>query len=146
PGRSAPSKYGRHLNPTEFAACESCRAALEDELAQGVRTRARQERYTLVARRRVRLNADRSTRRGGIRVAARVVDEAGERRHREPSAPVTSDTVVLSTREEAAPESARRAYLLVATQGQDAVQFDLGGPLITIGRASDNDVIVDDPM
>ena len=26
------------------------------------------------------------------------------------------------------------------------VQFDLGGPLIGVGRASDNDVIVDDPM
>ena len=25
------------------------------------------------------------------------------------------------------------------------MQFDLGGPLISIGRASDNDVIVDDP-
>jgi pSer/pThr/pTyr-binding forkhead associated (FHA) protein len=26
------------------------------------------------------------------------------------------------------------------------VQFDLGGPLISIGRASDNDVIVDDGL
>jgi hypothetical protein len=145
-GVIVPNQYVLHLNPTDFAAFESYRAALEDDLAHGVLTRARHERYTLVARPRVHLNADRATRRGDIRVAARVVDDAGQRRHREDAAPVTSDTVVLSTREGAAPESARRAYLLVATQGQDPVQFDLGGPLITIGRASDNDVIVDDPM
>jgi hypothetical protein len=145
-GVIVPNQYVLHLNPTDFTSFESYRAALEDDLAHGVLTRARRERYTLVARPRVRLNADRSVRRGDIRIAARVVDEAGERRHREPSAPVTSDTVVLSTREEKSPDSARRAYLLVATEGQDAVQFDLGGPLITIGRASDNDVIVDDPM
>ncbi|TMB83215.1 MAG: DUF2662 domain-containing protein [Chloroflexi bacterium] len=145
-GVIVPNQYVLHLNPTDFASFESYRAALEDDLAHGVLTRARHERYTLVARPRVHLNADRGIRRGDIRIAARVVDEAGERRHREPSAPVTSDTVVLSTREDAAPDSARRAYLLVATQGQDPVQFDLGGPLITIGRASDNDVIVDDPM
>ena len=140
-GVIVPNQYVLHLNPTDFASFESYRAALEDDLAHGVLTRARRERYTLVARPRVRLNSDRSVRRGDIRVAARVVDDAGDRRHREQSPPV-----VLSTREDAAPDSARRAYLLVATQGQDPVQFDLGGPLITIGRASDNDVIVDDPM
>ena len=145
-GVIVPNQYVLHLNPTDFASFESYRAALEDDLGHGVLTRARRERYTLVARPRVRLNSDRGVRRGDIRVAARVVDDAGERRHREQSAPVTSDTVVLSTREDAAPDSARRAYLLVATEGQDPVQFDLGGPLITIGRASDNDVIVDDPM
>ncbi len=145
-GVIVPNQYVLHLNPTDFASFESYRAALEDDLAHGVLTRARRERYTLVARPRVRLNSDRSVRRGDIRVAARVVDDAGDRRHREQSPPVTSDTVVLSTPEDAAPDSARRAYLLVATEGQDPVQFDLGGPLITIGRASDNDVIVDDPM
>jgi pSer/pThr/pTyr-binding forkhead associated (FHA) protein len=46
----------------------------------------------------------------------------------------------------AAPDSARRAYLLVSTRGSRPVQFDLGGALIGVGRASDNDVIVDDPM
>jgi hypothetical protein len=145
-GVIVPNQYVLHLNPTDFASFESYRAALEDDLAHGVLTRARHERYTLVARPRVHLNADRGVPRGDIRVAARVVDDAGERRRRDSSPPVTSDTVVLSAQEDASPDSARRAYLLVATQGQDPVQFDLGGPLITIGRASDNDVIVDDPM
>ena len=35
---------------------------------------------------------------------------------------------------------------MVSTRGSIPVHFDLGGALIGIGRASDNDVIVDDPM
>ena len=61
--------------------------------------------------------------------------------------PVNSDTMVFNRPSAAnAPDSARRAYLLVSTRGSRPVQFDLGGPLIGVGRASDNDVIVDDPM
>ena len=61
--------------------------------------------------------------------------------------PASSDTMVFKqAAAEAAPESAKRAYLLVSTDGQPPVQFDLGGPLIGIGRASDNDVILDDPL
>jgi len=61
--------------------------------------------------------------------------------------PANSDTMVFARPGgEQAPESARRAYLLVSTRGSRPVQFDLGGPLIGIGRASDNDVILDDPM
>ena len=61
---------------------------------------------------------------------------------------MTSDTVVLASGERA-PSSvppSRHAFLAVATDGQVPVEFDLDGPLITIGRASDNDVIVDDPQ
>jgi len=45
----------------------------------------------------------------------------------------------------ATPASASRAFLLVHTDGAPRVRFDLGGAVISIGRASDNDVIVDDP-
>jgi hypothetical protein len=147
-GVIVPNQYSLHLNPTDYAAFESYKSALEDDLAHGVLTRARHERYNLVARPRVNLLADRSVRRGDIRVAAKVADDSGERVQAEVQAPVVStDTVVFRQPDAAAaPESARRAYLLVATEGQVAVQFDLGGPLITVGRASDNDVIVDDPM
>jgi pSer/pThr/pTyr-binding forkhead associated (FHA) protein len=61
--------------------------------------------------------------------------------------PATSDTMVFTpvhSSPDRPPESALRAYLLVRTDRGAPVQFDLGGPLITIGRASDNDVIVDD--
>jgi pSer/pThr/pTyr-binding forkhead associated (FHA) protein len=61
--------------------------------------------------------------------------------------PTGSDTMIFSHPAGAeAPDSARRAYLMVSTRGSRPVQFELGGALIGIGRASDNDVIVDDPM
>ena len=147
-GVIVPNHYALHLNPTDFAAFESYRGALEDDLAHGVLARARHERYTLVARPRVRLLADDGTRRGEVRVAANVVDESGGRVREADAAPVHDDTSVYArpTGPLSTPESARRAYLLVSTRGGQPVEFDLGGHLISIGRASDNDVIVDDAL
>jgi hypothetical protein len=145
-GVIVPNRYDLHLHPSDFANFASYRTALEDDLAHGVLARARHERYTLVARPRVELVSDEALRRGEIRVAANVVDEHGGR-IREPEQRIaSSDTMVFDRPAADAPDSARRAYLLVSTRGSRSVQFDLGGPLIGIGRASDNDVIVDDPM
>lgn len=142
-----PNNYDLHLNPADYASFESYRGALEDDLAHGVLSRARRERYTLVARPRVRLMADSSTRRGDVRVAANVVDEGGARLRVSEPVPAGSATMIFRRPEtQAAPDSARRAYLLVTTRGSPPVQFDLGGPLIGVGRASDNDVILDDPL
>ena len=148
-GVIVPNQYDLHLNPSDYAAFDSYRSALEDDLAHGVLARARHERYTLVARPRVRIVADESVRRGEIRVAANVVDERGDRMREATPMPASNDTMVFEAPGAAgagAPESARRAYLLVSTRGSRPVQFDLGAPVIGIGRASDNDVIVDDPM
>src|SRR5439155_18326648 len=43
-GVIVPNQYVLHLHPTDFASFESYRAALEDDLAHGVLTRARHER------------------------------------------------------------------------------------------------------
>ena len=145
-GVIVPNQYDLHLSPTDYAAFASYHGSLEDDLAHGVLARARHERYTLVARPRVRIISDEETRRGEIRVAANVVDDRGDRVEEAERMPASSDTMVFARPDGAAPDSARRAYLLVSTRGSRAVQFDLGGPLIGIGRASDNDVIVDDPM
>ena len=145
-GVIVPNSYDLHLHPSDYAAFSSYRGSLEDDLAHGVLARARHERYTLVARPRVQLLSDDDTRRGEIRVAANVVDERGDRPRDAEPMPASSDTMVFDRPAAEAPESARRAYLLVSTRGSRPVQFDLGGPLIGIGRASDNDVIVDDPM
>jgi hypothetical protein len=147
-GIIVPNQYDLHLHPNDYAGFASYRGSLEDDLAHGIIARARRERYTLVARPRVRIMADNGTRRGEVRVAANVVDEAGERHREAQPMPASSDTMVFDrpASAERAPESARRAYLLVSTRGAAPVQFDLGGSLISLGRASDNDVIVDDPM
>lgn len=146
-GVIVPNHYDLHLNPTDYASFESYRGSLEDDLGHGVLARARHEHYSLVARPRVRLVADRGVPRGDVRVAANVVDDRGDRIRTDHPLPASSDTMVFQAAdEEASPASARRAYLLVSTAGQSTVQFDLGGPLISIGRASDNDIVLDDPL
>jgi pSer/pThr/pTyr-binding forkhead associated (FHA) protein len=45
-----------------------------------------------------------------------------------------------------APTAATRAFLVVQTDGAPPARFDLGGALIAVGRAADNDVILDDPQ
>jgi Protein of unknown function (DUF3662)/FHA domain len=146
-GVIVPNHYALHLNPSDFAGFASYRNALEDDLAHGVLARARHERYTLVARPRVEIVSDEATRRGEIRVAANVIDERGDVPSEAQPVRTGSETMVLTRPDEIqAPESARRAFLMVSTRGSIPVHFDLGGALIGIGRASDNDVIVDDPM
>jgi Protein of unknown function (DUF3662)/FHA domain len=147
-GVLVPNQYDLHLNPTDFEAFASYRSSLEDDLAHGALARARRERYTLVARPRVQLISDAGVPRGDVRVAANVVDDEGARLRQDRGLPPSSDTMVFARpgHDVAAPDSATRAYLLVTTDGAAPVQFDLGGALISIGRASDNDVIIDDPL
>ncbi|MEO8246692.1 MAG: DUF3662 and FHA domain-containing protein [Chloroflexota bacterium] len=146
-GILVPNHYDLHLNPSDSQAFDSYRSSLEDDLAHGALAHARHERYTLVARPRVTLIPDAGVPRGDVRVAANVVDERGDRLKEDRPMPASSDTMIFQrAAQDAAPDSARRAYLLVSTDGQPAVQFDLGGALIGVGRASDNDVIVDDPL
>ncbi|MEX0709699.1 MAG: FhaA domain-containing protein [Chloroflexota bacterium] len=147
-GVIVPNRYDLHLHPADFSAFEPYRGSLEDDLAHGAAARARRERYHLVARLTVRLVADPAVPRGDVRVAANVVDDDGEQVSHEQPAQPSDRTMVLARpgHEIASPESASRALLVVRTDGAAAVQFDLGGALISIGRASDNDVIVDDPQ
>jgi hypothetical protein len=145
-GVVVPNRYDVHLNPADFASFASYRTSLEDDLGHELLARARRERYSLVARPRVTITSDPSTRRGDVRIAANVADEEGERLRDDRPMPAGSDTMVFTPPATATPESALRAYLLVRTESGAPVQFDLGGALTSIGRASDNDVIVDDPL
>ncbi len=146
-GIIVPNRYDLHLHPADFAAFEPYRGSLEDDLAHGAAARARREHYQLVARPSVTLVADPAVPRGDVRVAANVVDVAGEPMPEPMPAQAAEHTMVLARpgHEPAPPDSASRAFLLVHTDGAPRVRFDLGGALISIGRASDNDVIVDDP-
>jgi len=146
-GVIVPNRYDLHLHPADYAAFESYRVSLEDDLAHGAMARSRRERYHLVARPTVHLIADPAVPRGDVRVAANVTDDAGERVAEPMPAPLSSQTIVLARPgDEPSPiDSTARAFLLVRTEGAALVRFDLGGALISIGRASDNDVIVDDP-
>jgi hypothetical protein len=147
-GVIVPNAYTLHLNPADYESFASYRGSLEDDLAHRVLSRSRHERYTLVARPRVRIVSDASVPRRDVRVAANVMDEEGARRRDDNPMPASSDTVVFARpgADAPPPDSAQRAYLLVKTHGAPPVQFELGGALISIGRGSDNDVIVDDAL
>jgi hypothetical protein len=144
-GVIVPNRYDLHLHPADFAAFEPYRGSLEDDLAHGAAARARRERYHLVARPTVTLVPDPAVPRGDVRVAANVVDVAGEPIPEPMPAPDHTMVLTRPGQEPATPDSAARAFLLVHTDGAPRVRFDLGGAVISIGRASDNDVIVDDP-
>ena len=58
-GVIVPNRYDLHLHPADYSGFATYRGALEDDLAHGVLTRARHERYHLVARPRVHLSARR---------------------------------------------------------------------------------------
>jgi len=145
-GALVPNRYQLHLHPADFAVFASYRTSLQDDLEHGVLARARRHQYILVAKPLVELLADESVPRGEVRVAASLVDQAGGRVHPDAPPAATSDTLVLARPgyEVPAPDSAARAYFLVRTAGAPPVVFDLGAAVIGIGRASDNDVIVDD--
>jgi hypothetical protein len=144
-GVIVPNRYVVHLSPTDYASFESYHGSLEDDLEHEVLTRARKEGYRLMARPRVLIQPDGLVPRGDVRVAAAVADEAAEPIEARPTA---DDTVVLARPGHAIPEpnAASRAYLVVQTDGGAAARFDLAGALIAVGRASDNDVILDDPQ
>ena len=146
-GVMVPNVYELHLNPADFTQFASYRGSLEDDLAHGVLARARHERYSLVARPRVSIVADAAVSRGDVRVAASVQDDEGERVRPADPVLVASETMVFPhpAADAAPPASAARAYLLVRSGADGPVRFDLGGPLIGVGRATDNDLILDDP-
>jgi hypothetical protein len=142
-GVIVPNRYVLHLSPTDYATFETYHGALEDDLAHDVLTRARREGYRLMARPRVVLQADPLVPRGEVRVAAAVADDAAAPIE---ATPIPDATSVLARPGHAVPDpsSALRAYLVVQTDGAPPARFDLGGAVIAVGRASDNDVILDD--
>jgi hypothetical protein len=144
-GVIVPNRHVVHLSPTDYGTFESYHGSLEDDLEHDVLTRARREGYRLMARPRVLLQPDPLVPRGEVRVAATVADDAAAPVEARPAA---DDTVVLARPGHAIPEptAPSRAYLVVQTDGGPAARFDLGGALIAVGRAADNDVILDDPQ
>ena len=121
-----------------------------ERLAHEVLGRARRERYTLVGRPRVHIVSDDNTRRGDIRVAATLVDDRAPGQRDQSGQPPSSDTRVFQAPSPPAPPPAPRApppvpaYLIVHRDGGPPLRFDLGAPLISIGRGAENDLILDD--
>jgi hypothetical protein len=131
--------------------------SLASELADGALVFARSRRYTLVDRPRVDLLGDPTVERADIRVTARFADPiAGHDRRDLHPAPSDqgddaadgdpdgrggpTDTMVFTVPRPTAP--AARLRIVEPNGGQRVVEFD--GTSLTIGRASDNDLVLPD--
>lgn len=152
-----PNRFVVHLHPADLTAFGDMTTSLASELADGALVFARSRHYTLVDRPRVDLLGDPTVERADIRVTARFADPiAGhERRDLRPPAhgggtePADgepaglggpTDTMVFTIPRPTAPTA--RLRVVEPAGGQRIVEFD--GTALTIGRATDNDLVLPD--
>ncbi len=144
-----PNRFVVHLHPSDLAGFEDIERSLATELADAALLFARAHHYTLVDRPRVDLLADPAVERSDIRVDARFADPIGGRVRppEDSSAGVEAPgdlTDPLATMVFAVPRpSAPRARLRV-TDGSGATREVGIGAGVTIGRATDNDLVLRD--
>ena len=144
-----PNRFVVHLHPTDLAGFEDMEQSLASELADAALVFARAHHYTLVDRPRVDLLGDPAVERSDIRVDARFADPIGGR-VRPPDDPVTDEggvgdlTDPLATMVFAVPRpSAPRARLRVTDAAGVTHEVSIGVG-VTIGRATDNDLVIRD--
>ena len=143
-----PNRFVVHLNPADLAGFNEMEQTLAAELADAALLFARAHRYTLVDRPRVDLLADTSVERADIRVDARFADPiAGrtssivddDRQADREGRPDPSVTMVFTVPVPNAPAARLRVH--EPSGGVREVPIGAG---ITIGRATDNDLVLRD--
>ena len=149
-----PNRYVVHLHPDDLAGFGEFSETLASELADGALVFARSHRYTLVDRPRVDLVGDPAVPRADIVVRARFADPisarpvgpSGASPAGEPASDAPSDepdiqhTMVFTVPRPEVPS----AHLRLITPGgaERQIAFD-GGPM-TVGRATDNAIVLGD--
>lgn len=132
-----PTRYTVGLHPEDYAALEPARGVLEREMARFIEERARERGFSLLVRPRVTLAAQAGARRRQVRVEAELQDaveeETGELEYTASLGPA------------AQPHPMPRARLHFLDAGGQPCAVLLDRPQVDIGRARDNDVILDDP-
>ena len=149
-GALLPNDYRVFLNPKDFAPYQSFAPALVGELADLLQDRATELGGRLAGPVRVSVEPRDAIAAGEIYVEARLTPEA------EPSAPVapapggdtagapvpTSDTRIYRHRR---PSTGSRLRVLAGPAGTAGREFLLDRPVLTIGRRTDQDIVIDDP-
>lgn len=151
-----PNRFVVHLHPADLTSFGDMTASLASELADGALVFARSRRYTLVDRPRVDLLGDPTVERADIRVTARFADPIAGHERRDLHASPDEDrdaadgdpdghggpthTMVFTIPRPTAP--AARLRIVDPSGGQRVIEFD--GTGLTIGRASDNDLVLPD--
>jgi hypothetical protein len=143
----APNRFVVHLHPTDLAGFDDMEQTLAAELADAALLFARAHHYTLVDRPRVDLLADATVERADIRVDARFADPIAGRTspvdHEngldDRARPDHSSTIVFTVPVPSAPT----AWLRVHEPRAHVREMPIGASL-TIGRATDNDLVLRD--
>jgi hypothetical protein len=142
-GREVPNAYAIHLAPVDYERFGDYRATLTAELSQYLTRYAHERELHPVGEPHTELASDDGVRAGTVRVTARFVDVAPERR------PALDDAIAGTRRLQladlkaaaAATESADGALWLEDRLGlRLALEPDLG--IVRIGRAADNDAVI----
>ena len=143
----APNRFVVHLNPADLAEFGDMTGSLASELADGALSFARAHRYTVVDRPRVDLLADPTVERTDIRVDARLAEAVAGRSGHGPVAlnpehePAVDDIDPTQTRVYTVPRPRTpRAVLRVTDPDGRTREVVVEGDL-TIGRATDNDLV-----
>jgi hypothetical protein len=155
-GTIVPNRFAVRLSPADMTGIGEIAGSLAAELADAALTFARAHRYTLADRPQVELVSDPHIRAGEVHVAARYADPALERKRRRasdkaleegsgegdgPSQPdPPSHTAVFQVPVVSGPIARLRE---VRPDGSSR-QITLDGRPLTIGRASDNSVVLPD--
>jgi hypothetical protein len=145
-----PNRYRVRLNPVDLAQFGEFSGSLVTELADGALSFARAHHYTLVDRPRVELVADRRVERSGIRVETHFADRqqrhdlgratGGVEGHAGGGPPDVSGTAVFELPTIDAPI----ARLRITRSDRSEKDVELKRGAVTIGRARDNAVVLDD--
>jgi hypothetical protein len=139
-----PNRFRVYLHPDDLAGFGDMVASLAAELADGALGFARAHRYAVADRPRVDLVADPTTERGDIRVDARFADPEAV----EPPADLDADDEpIVGTRTmvfEVPAVQAPLARLREIRPDRTERQVEVDGSAITIGRGSDNDLVLHD--
>jgi hypothetical protein len=142
-----PNRYVLRLHPDDLAEFGDFSATLASELADGALGFARAHHYTLVDRPRVDLVADEGLTPGEIAVDARFIDprapdEVAEADGSpEADAPALSTDTMVFTRPDV---GGRLAVLREIRPDGTQRELDIDGGMLSIGRASDNGLVLHD--
>jgi hypothetical protein len=144
-----PNRFVVHLNPEDLAGFGDMTATLASELADAALAFAKAHRYTVVDRPQVDLLADGAIERTEIRVEARFADAIGGRTGRvvAPGDPDDAQLVEAThTRVFHVPRpEAPRAHLRITDPDGRTRAIPIEPTGLTIGRATDNDLVALDP-
>ena len=140
-----PNSYVVSLSPADHEEFERFQRSLERDLAEAVLSAARERDLTLLSFPRVELRRSDDVGPGEIRVSCALVDESGEEvgeGHPALSGARVGHTQILD-RDKLLAVQPRAPTAYLEGQGEDR-RVPLGPSTLTLGRAPDNDIVLDD--